>query len=78
MVGGGRAEPLNVRIWSDVAIWSSVFMAAISSGLLMASGWATTLDRQHALAAALTSANGLAILILASAAGILPATAWAL
>jgi class 3 adenylate cyclase len=40
--------------------------------VLLASGWATTLDRQHALVAGLTSANGLVVLILAAAAGLLP------
>jgi class 3 adenylate cyclase len=64
--------PNETNLPTDVAIWSSLFMAALSSGGLLASGWATTLDRQHALVAGITSANGLVVLILASAAGLLP------
>jgi class 3 adenylate cyclase len=64
--------PNETNLPTDVAIWSSLSMAALSSAALLASGWATTLDRQHALVAAVTSANGLVVLILASAAGLLP------
>lgn len=42
-------------------------MAVVGAVALTASRWATTMNRQHALASLLTSANGLVILILAVA-----------
>jgi class 3 adenylate cyclase len=55
-----------------VAIWPSLVMAGLSTVVLLASGGAPTLDRQHAMVSALTGANGLVILALAVAAGLLP------
>ena len=55
-----------------IGVWASLAMAALSTGVLLLSEVASTLNRQHALIAGLTSANGLVVLILASAAGLLP------
>src|SRR3954469_3243597 len=56
----------------SVAIAVGVAMATAGFAVAALSGWATTLDRQHALAMVLTSANGIVILWLALAGGVLP------
>jgi class 3 adenylate cyclase len=47
-------------------------MSVLGLVIALSSRWALTLDRQHALAMLLTSANGVVILALALAAGLLP------
>ncbi|MCZ7536086.1 MAG: adenylate/guanylate cyclase domain-containing protein [Acidimicrobiia bacterium] len=47
-------------------------MSALSVAIALLARWTTTLDRQHLLAALLTSANGVVILALATIGGALP------
>src|SRR3954471_8694622 len=49
-----------------------VTMSALGFATAVMAGWAKTLDRQHALVTALTSANALVILALALMSGLLP------
>lgn len=64
--------PVDMGISRDVATPISMAMATISAAFFLASGHARTLDQQHALATVLTAGNGLVILWLASAGGVLP------
>jgi class 3 adenylate cyclase len=64
--------PIETELPVALAVGPSLAMATASAVILLVSDWATTLDRQHALASVLTAANGLVILALASAAELLP------
>jgi class 3 adenylate cyclase len=59
--------PLGSGIAVQTATVAGGSMAVVGLLALAASKWASTMDRQHLLASLLTSANGLVILILASA-----------
>jgi class 3 adenylate cyclase len=59
--------PLGSGISFEMAAVAGGSMAAVGLLAFAASRWASTMDRQHLLASLLTSANGLVILILASA-----------
>lgn len=60
-----------IPMGSDISFRLSVViggpMAVVGLAAFAASGWAETMNRQHTLASILTSANGLAILLLATA-----------
>ena len=58
--------PMGSHISFEKAAVASGTMAAVGLMAWAASKWASTMDRQHLLASILTSANGLAILLLAS------------
>jgi class 3 adenylate cyclase len=64
--------PLATDIPSEVIVPFTLGMAAVSLVVALLGRWATTLDRQHALAAILTAGNGLVLLVIATEAGILP------
>jgi class 3 adenylate cyclase len=64
--------PVATDLAPAFAIPVGLAMSAISFVVLALSKWATTLDRQHALASLLTSANGTVILALALIGGALP------
>jgi class 3 adenylate cyclase len=64
--------PLGTGISRDLAMPVSLVMSAIGATAFLAASRAHTLDRQHAIASLLTSANGLVILWLASVGGVLP------
>lgn len=57
--------PIGTDVSSQLAVWVAATMAAVGLLCFAVSGWAATMDRQHALASLLTSGNGLAILYLA-------------
>jgi class 3 adenylate cyclase len=59
--------PLGSGIPFETSAVTGGSMAVVGLVALAASRWATTMDRQHLLASLLTSANGLVILLLASA-----------
>ena len=59
--------PLGSGIPFEVSAVTGGSMAVVGLTALAASRWAATMDRQHGLASLLTSANGLVILLLASA-----------
>ncbi|MGB7859425.1 MAG: adenylate/guanylate cyclase domain-containing protein [Acidimicrobiia bacterium] len=59
--------PLGTDIANETSLLVGGVMAAAGAVSYATSGWANTMNRQHALAAVLTSANGLVILLLASA-----------
>jgi len=63
--------PVATELSAVVAIWVPLAMAALSALTLLASRWAVTLDRQHLLISLLTGANGLVIMALALAAGLM-------
>lgn len=54
--------PMGTSIETGVAQRVGIVMVVVGSLCFIASGWATTMNRQHALASLLTSANGLVIL----------------
>ena len=56
--------PMGTDIKPELAIATGILMAIVGSICLLLSPWATTMNRQHGLAALLTSANGLVILAL--------------
>lgn len=56
--------PLGTDIKPTVAVATGILMAVVGFICFVASGWATTMNRQHGLASLLTSANGLVILAL--------------
>lgn len=58
--------PMGSHISFEMAAVASGTMAVVGLMAWAASRWASTMDRQHLLASILTSANGLAILLLAS------------
>jgi class 3 adenylate cyclase len=65
--------PLVTDLPAAVIVPLTLGMAAISLVVALLGRWATTLDRQHALAAAvLTVGNGIAALVIVTEAGILP------
>ena len=64
--------PTGTPIPVERAVSVSYAMALTNSAAFLLSGWATTLNRQHAIVSALTSVNGLVILWLASTGGVLP------
>lgn len=64
--------PIGTELPAEIATPISLVMAAVSLVAFLAARWTPTLDRQHALASILTSANGLVILALASTGGALP------
>jgi class 3 adenylate cyclase len=57
--------PLGTEIEWSVAIVVAGSMAVVGGFAFAASAWAPTMNRQHLLAAVLTSANGLVLLLLA-------------
>lgn len=61
--------PLGTGIDSDQARTVGLLMAAAGSIVLLLSRWTATMNHQHFLAALLTSANGVVILLLAATAG---------
>jgi len=64
---GGVLIPLGSNISFALSVTVGGAMALVGAIALIASTWANTMNRQHALASLLTSANGLVILILAVA-----------
>ncbi|HEY6607848.1 MAG TPA: adenylate/guanylate cyclase domain-containing protein [Candidatus Limnocylindria bacterium] len=64
--------PLATDLPPDVVVPATLGMALVSLLIGLLGRWATTLDRQHALAAILTVGNGLVLLYIASLAGVLP------
>ncbi len=64
--------PATTNLDNTFAIGVGLAMSIAGFAVAAVSGWAVTLDRQHALAAVLTSANGIVILTLALAGGVLP------
>ena len=64
--------PIDTGISRDVATPIAMTMSAISALFFLGSSHAHTLDQQHAAATVLTAVNGLVILWLASAGGVLP------
>ncbi len=61
--------PIGTDIEAGLARLVCGLMAGVGALCLLLSRWAPTMNRQHSLATALTSANGLVILLLADAAG---------
>ena len=59
--------PLGTGISTELSVLVGGVMAVVGLTCFAASSWARTMNRQHALASFLTSANGLVILILATA-----------
>lgn len=59
--------PLGTDISPELSRVVGGGMALVGLACFAASSWATTMNRQHALASLLTSANGLVILVLATA-----------
>ena len=64
--------PIDMGISRDVATPIAMAMAAISALFFLGAGHAHTLDQQHGAATVLTTVNGLVILWLAAAGGVLP------
>ncbi len=64
--------PVRTNLDDGFAVAVGLAMSTTSFAVAALSGWARTLDRQHALATLLTTANGIVILTLALVAGILP------
>jgi class 3 adenylate cyclase len=64
--------PLSTSLAPEVAIPAGLAMSALSLVMALLARWTTTLDRQHLLAALLTSANGTVIIALATIGGALP------
>src|SRR4051812_3150240 len=64
--------PAATNLDDGFAITIGIFMSAASFAVAAISGWAHTLDRQHVVATILTTANGIVILTLALAGGVLP------
>lgn len=59
--------PLETQIEFSLALTFGASMVVVGSAAFAASVWARTMNRQHALAALLTSANGLVLLLLSVA-----------
>lgn len=59
--------PLGTGISPDLSVPVGGVMAVVGLTCFAVSSWARTMNRQHALASFLTSANGLVILVLAAA-----------
>jgi class 3 adenylate cyclase len=64
--------PAVTDLEPQMAIAVGLSMSVLGLVIALSSRWSLTLDRQHALAMLLTSANGVVILALALAAGVLP------
>ncbi|NJD28436.1 MAG: hypothetical protein FIA92_09075 [Chloroflexi bacterium] len=64
--------PQSTSLAPELAIPAGLAMSALSVAIALLARWTTTLDRQHLLAALLTSANGVVILALATIGGALP------
>ena len=64
--------PIDTGISRDVATPIAMAMSGIGALFFLGSSRARTLDQQHAVATVLTAGNGLVILWLASAGGVLP------
>jgi class 3 adenylate cyclase len=64
--------PMSTPVPPDLAIPVCFAMAVVNSVAFLLSSGADTLDRQHSIVSALTALNGLVILWLASAGGVLP------
>jgi class 3 adenylate cyclase len=64
--------PLSTRLPPEVTIPTGLAMSGLSMLAAFLGRWAVTLDRQHLLAALLTSANGMVIIALAAISGDLP------
>ena len=64
--------PAGTPIPPERAIVVCWAMVLLNVAAFLVSDWAATLDRQHSIIAALTSANGLVILGLGAAGGVLP------
>ena len=64
--------PAATNLEAGLGIAVALAMSAISFVIAAFARWAGTLDRQHALAMLLTSANGIVILTLALIGGVLP------
>ena len=64
--------PVATSLEAGFAVAAALGMSAISFVIAAMAPWAKTLDRQHALAMLLTSANGIVILTLALIGGVLP------
>jgi class 3 adenylate cyclase len=64
--------PIATDLVPELAVPVSLGMAVVSLVAVLLTRWATTLDRQHRIASLLTIGNGLVILTLATAGGILP------
>jgi class 3 adenylate cyclase len=64
--------PIGTDISPTLAVPVSAAMAGLSLAAFLLARWASTLDRQHAIATVLTIGNGLVVLALASAGGVLP------
>lgn len=60
----GMLLPLGTDIRAGTAMAVGITMALVGAACFTAAGWANTMNRQHALASLLTSANGLVILAL--------------
>ena len=71
-LAAGFLVPIDMGISRDVATPIAMVMSAISALFFLGSAHAHTLDQQHAVATVLTTGNGLVILWLASAGGVLP------
>ena len=63
--------PLATDISAAMSFAVGGVMALLGGSCLVASRWATTMNRQHSLASLLTTANGLVILFLANAGNVL-------
>jgi class 3 adenylate cyclase len=57
--------PLETNITVGLSMTAGMSMAVVGTIAFAASAWARTMNRQHALASILTSANGLVLLLLA-------------
>jgi class 3 adenylate cyclase len=64
--------PSGTPIAPERVIPLCLAMAVLNLAAFLLAGWADTLDRQHLIMSVLTSVNGLVILWVASAAGVLP------
>lgn len=69
---GAFLLPVSTSLPAGVAIPIGLAMSGLSAVFVVLARWATTLDRQHFLAALLTSLNGAVILGLAQIGGALP------
>lgn len=61
--------PVSTDLDPEFARWTCGLMALVGALALLLSAWAPTMNRQHTLATALTSANGLVILVISEPAG---------
>jgi len=64
--------PIGTKLSAETVLPIAGLMTLVSLVAFVLAGWATTLDRQHGIAAVLTAANAAVILALASLGGALP------